>query len=55
MNYTLKLRCNNCMSIFYESLISNPEKCPVCGAIGTLMDVPEFEFPQYYKDSPKEN
>lgn len=40
----MKVRCNNCMSVFDEKYIvvdpaSEKESCPVCGRIGCLMDI----------------
>lgn len=49
--YTDKVRCNNCMSIFFEDFIIEEEYkelCPVCKANGTLMDLPIEEFPEVY-------
>lgn len=56
----MKVRCNECMSIFDEVYIDQnsydgDEYCPCCGRIGALMDVSESEFPQYYNHEPKEN
>ena len=53
----MKIRCNNCMSVFYEQFVKHhneEEICPCCSTKGCLMDVPEEEFPQYYDNSPKE-
>ena len=52
----MKVRCNDCMSVFDEEYIDDvrdDESCPVCGRIGALMDVPRDEFPQYYDYAPK--
>lgn len=56
----MKVRCNDCMSVFDENYIKydevlDQEGCPCCGRIGCLMDVPENEFPQYYKYTPIDN
>jgi len=54
----MKVRCNDCMSIFDEEYIRNineDESCPVCERIGALMDVPQEEFPQYYNYAPINN
>lgn len=54
----MKVRCNDCMSVFDEEYItdiSEDESCPVCGRIGALMDVPQEEFPQYYYHTPIKN
>lgn len=56
----MKIRCNDCMSVFDEKHIeydeiSGQESCPCCGRIGCLMDVSEDEFPQYYNHMPIEN
>ena len=54
----MKVRCNDCMSVFDEEYIndiSDDESCPVCGRIGVLMDVPQEEFPQYYNHAPIKN
>jgi hypothetical protein len=48
-----KVRCNNCMSVFYEDYIKDENICPVCSAKGCIMDTFESEFPQYYDDTPK--
>lgn len=42
----MKVRCNDCMSIFDEKYIeidpvNDKECCPVCGKIGCLMDIEE--------------
>ena len=42
----MRVRCNNCMSIFDETYIETDpatgrESCPVCGRIGYLMDMDE--------------
>lgn len=53
----MKIRCNECMSIFDEKyikhdIISDQESCPCCGRVGALMDL-ENETENYikYKDS----
>lgn len=54
----MKVRCNDYMSVFDEEYIediNDVESCPVCGRIGTLMDVPQEEFPQYYYHAPIHN
>lgn len=54
----MKVRCNDCMSVFDEEYIddiSENESCPLCGRIGALMDVPQEEFPQYYNHEPINN
>jgi len=53
----MKVRCNDCMSVFDENYIvvhenGYDEICPCCGQIGCLMDVSENEFPQYYQYTP---
>lgn len=42
----MKVRCDDCMSIFDENYIeknvmSGEENCPICGAIGCLMNMEE--------------
>lgn len=42
----MKVRCNDCMSIFDENyievdIINGEESCPICGRVGCLMDVEE--------------
>lgn len=52
----MKVRCNNCMSVFDEKYIKDDgvdESCPVCVEVGSLMDMPENEFPQCYDYEPK--
>ena len=49
----MRVRCNDCMSIFDENyietdLISEEESCPICGRIGCLLDV-EMETENYKK------
>ncbi len=44
----MKIRCNDCMSVFDEKYIvikgrDGEESCPVCGNVGCLMDVEETE------------
>lgn len=56
----MKVRCNSCMSVFYEEYIIAHENgddliCPCCGQVGYIMDVPEEEFPQYYNEKPIDN
>lgn len=56
----MKVRCNDCMSVFYEEYIVAHENgddliCPCCGHVGRIMDVPEEEFPQYYNEEPIDN
>ena len=53
----MKVRCNYCFSIFDEKYIIAHENgddlvCPCCGHDGCIMDVPDDEFPQYYKHTP---
>lgn len=47
----MKVRCNQCMSIFDEENIKlnrmGREFCPVCGFGGALMDMPEFDTASY--------
>lgn len=40
----MKVRCTNCMNVFYESAIiydeaNNEEYCPYCSVDGCLMDI----------------
>ena len=56
----MKVRCNYCFSIFDEKYIIAHENgddimCPCCGQAGCIMDVPDDEFPQYYKHTPIDN
>lgn len=56
----MKVRCNYCLSVFDEKYIVAHENgddliCPCCGQVRCIMDVPEEEFPQYYKHTPIEN
>lgn len=42
----MRVRCNDCMSIFDENyievnILSGEESCPICGRVGCLMDVEE--------------
>jgi hypothetical protein len=51
--YELKVRCNNCESIYYEDFLiahqnGDDEICPVCNKIGCIMDLPQEEFPELY-------
>ena len=53
----MRVRCNDCMSVFDENyievnVITGIESCPICGRIGCLMDVEE-ETDNYkkYKDA----
>ena len=52
--YELKVRCNNCESIYYEDFLiphRNGEDviCPVCNKTGCIMDMPKEEYPELYK------
>ena len=49
MNFESKVRCNQCMKVFFENEIvydedKDMEFCPYCGESGCLMDLSDKEF-----------